>query len=252
MGSTTILEVKNLMVFFENAIAINNISLHLREGEFGAVLGSNGAGKTTLLNTISGLILDIKTKEQRRGGERITIFGEVWFEGQDVSVLPSWDRARRGMVLVRERHPVFTQSSVEENLRIATVSRRDAEVDKDIEKVYQLFPRLKDLRRRKAGFCSGGEQQMLMMAMALMVRPKLLLLDEPLLGLAPALQRELIDTLCRIRESGVTILIAEQFARPLLPRIDRAYVIENGMLVIEGTGEELMDNPEVKSAYFGV
>jgi len=245
------LEVKNLMVFFENALAINNLSLEVQQGEIVGVLGSNSAGKTTLMNAISGLLIDIKTKEDRRGGVRITVNGEIRFEGEDIINIKPAERVRRGIVLSQERHPIFPDSSVGENLRIATYLRRDSEVSKSYEFVYSVFPHLKELRRRRAGFCSGGEQQMLVIGMALMAKPRLFLMDEPLLGLSPAMQKDLIHTIRQIRDEGITVIVTEQFARPLLPIIDRGYVIENGILVLTGTGRELMDNPEVKAAYFG-
>ena len=246
------LETKNLMVFFENALAINDLSLEIREGEIVGVLGSNSAGKTTLMNTISGLIIDIKRKEDRRGGERITVLGEVRFEGEDITNTEPDQRVKKGIVLSRERHPVFPDSSVEENLRIATYLRRDSEIKKTFDFVYSVFFHLKGLKNRKAGFCSGGEQQMLAIGMALMTKPRLLLMDEPLLGLSPVLQRDLTRAIKQIREEGVTILVTEQFARPLLPIIDRGYVIESGILALFGTGQELMNNPEVRAAYFGI
>ncbi len=246
------LETKNLMVFFENALAINDLSLEVRKGEVVGVLGSNSAGKTTLMNVISGLMIDIKRKEDRRGGERITVLGEVRFEGEDITNAEPDSRVKKGIVLSRERHPIFPDSTVEENLRIAAYLRRDSEIKKTADFVYTVFFHLKEIRKRKAGFCSGGEQQMLSIGMALMTKPRLLLMDEPLLGLSPLLQRDLTRAVRQIREEGVTILLTEQFARPLLPIIDRGYVIENGILVLFGTGKELMDNPEVKAAYFGV
>jgi branched-chain amino acid transport system ATP-binding protein len=246
------LEVKNLMVFFENALAINDLSLEVRKEEIVGVLGSNSAGKTTLMNTISGLIMDIKKKEDRRGGERITMLGEIKFEGEDITNTEPDERVKKGIVLSRERHPIFPDSSVEENLRIATYLRKDSEVKKSFDSVYTIFFHLKEIRKRKAGFCSGGEQQMLTIGMALMTKPRLLLMDEPLLGLSPILQKDLTRAIKQIRGEGVTLLVTEQFARPLLPIIDRGYVIENGILVLFGTGKELMENPEVKAAYFGV
>lgn len=246
------LEVKNLMVFFENALAINDLSLEVRKGEIVGVLGSNSAGKTTLMNTISGLIIDIKKKEDRRGGERITVLGEIGYEGRNITNTSPDERVKKGIVLSRERHPIFPDSTVEENLKIATYLRRDHEVKKRFDFVYTVFFHLKEIRKRKAGFCSGGEQQMLAIGMALMTKPRLLLMDEPLLGLSPVLQRDLTRAIKQIRGEGVTILVTEQFARPLLPIIDRGYVIENGILILFGTGKELMDNPEVKAAYFGV
>jgi branched-chain amino acid transport system ATP-binding protein len=246
------LEVKNLMVFFENSLAINDLSLEVQKEEIVGVLGSNSAGKTTLMNMISGLMIDIKRKEDRRGGERITVLGEVRFEGEDITNTEPGKRVKKGIVLSRERHPIFPDSSVEENLRIATYLRRDSGIKKTFDFVYSVFFHLKDIKKRKAGFCSGGEQQMLSIGMALMTKPRLLLMDEPLLGLSPVLQRDLRRAIKQIQGEGVTILVTEQFARPLLPIIDRGYVIENGIPVLSGTGKELMDNPEVKAAYFGI
>jgi branched-chain amino acid transport system ATP-binding protein len=246
------LEVKNLMVFYENALGVNNLSLEIRKGETVGVLGSNSAGKTTLMNTISGLLIDMKRKEDRRGGERITILGELRFEGEDILYTEPTSRVKKGIVLSRERHPIFRDSDVKENLKIGGYLRKGDEVRKGIEFVFEVFPPLKELRSRKAGLLSGGEQQMLAIGMALVARPKLLLMDEPLLGLSPALQAELVRAIKNVRQQGFTILVTEQFARPLLPIIDRGYVIENGTLVLTGTGQELMDNPEVKAAYFGI
>ena len=247
------LEVKNLMVFFENALALNDFSMNVDEGEIVGAIGSNSAGKTTLMNTISGLIIDMKIKEQRRGGERITIYGEIIFKGEDITETEPYKRVKKGLVLSRERHPIFPESDVLENLKIAGHQRKKHERKEMFDYVFDLFPALTDLKRRKAGFLSGGEQQMLAIAMALITKPTLLLLDEPLLGLSPLMQQMLIKAIINLRnESGITILITEQFARPLLPVIDRGYVLENGMLTLSGTGTELMDNPEVKAAYFGI
>ena len=247
------LNVKDLIVFYENAIAVNDLSMEVREGQIVGVIGSNSAGKTTLMNTLSGLIWDMLIKEQRKGGERITVMGQVSFMGEDISKLPAYRRAQQGIVLCRERHPIFPDSSVVENLKIAGYLRSRADVERGIELSFELFPNLNRHRRRKAGFLSGGEQQMLAIGMAMMVGPKLLLLDEPLLGLSPAMQNQVVEAIKDVRRhTGVTLVIAEQFARPLLPWLDFAYVIENGMLTLTGPGPELMDNPEIKSAYFGV
>lgn len=247
------LTVDKLMVFYENAIAINELSIEVNRGEIVGIIGSNSAGKTTLMNTISGLLLDTRLKEQRKGGERITIFGRISFLERDISEVWADERVKLGIVLCRERHPVFSESDVEENLKIASYLTPRAEMRENIEYIYKIFPALVPLRKRKAGFLSGGEQQMLAIGMSLMAKPKLMLLDEPLLGLSPAIQVKLIESIVTIRkEAGVTILICEQFARPVLPIIDRGYVLENGMLTLHGTGEELYNNPEIKAAYFGV
>ncbi|MGQ9646949.1 MAG: ABC transporter ATP-binding protein [Thermodesulfobacteriota bacterium] len=247
------LKVDKLLIFYENALAINNLSIHINEREIVGVVGSNSAGKTTLMNTISGLLTDTKIKEERKGGERITILGRILFIDKDITETWADERVKMGIVLCRERHPVFVESDVEENLKIASFLLAKKESKEMMSFVYQLFPALVPLKRRKGGFLSGGEQQMLAIGMALMVRPKLLLLDEPLLGLSRGIQVKLIEAIVKIRnEAGVTILVCEQFARPILPIIDRGYVLENGMLTLQGTGSELYDNPEVKAAYFGV
>ena len=241
------------MVFYENAIALNDFSMTVNAGQIVAVIGSNSAGKTTLMNTISGLIIDTKIKEQRKGGERITLYGKIVFDGKDITEMHPSDRVKQGMVLCRERHPIFPESDLVENLKIAGYLRTRAEVSDTIEYIFDLFPTLLRLKTRKAGFLSGGEQQMLTIGMALVVKPKLLLLDEPLLGLSPVMQKTLVDAILKIRsEAGLTIIVTEQFARPILPVIDHGYVLENGMLSLDGPGLELMENPEVKAAYFGV
>jgi branched-chain amino acid transport system ATP-binding protein len=164
-----------------------------------------------------------------------------------------FERVSRGLVLSRERHPIFAESDVAENLKIAGHRAKRSDLIQRMKEVYAIFPALNSLKKRKAGFLSGGEQQMLAIGMALILKPDLLLLDEPLLGLSPMMQTMLVDAITNLRqESDITILITEQFARPILPIIDRGYVIENGMLALSGTGEELMDNPEIKSAYFGI
>jgi branched-chain amino acid transport system ATP-binding protein len=246
------LEVKNLMVFFENALALNDFDLEVHKGEIVAVLGSNSAGKTTLMNTISGLIVDMKKKEDRRGGERITVLGELNYEKEDILSMKPSERVKRGIVLSQERHPVFRDSDVLENLKIAGYLQNRREVRERIAFIFQLFPLLRDLKKRKAGLLSGGEQQMLAIGIALVAKPRLLLMDEPLLGLSPLLQADLARAMRDIRQEGITVLVTEQFARPLMPIIDRGYVIENGMLVFTGKKHELMDNPEVKAAYLGV
>lgn len=246
------LTVSNLMVFFENALALNDFSMEVKEGELIGILGPNSAGKTTLMNSISGLLVDIRTKELRKGGERISIYGTITYEGDDITWMDPSERVKRGIVLCRERHPVFKESSVMENLRIAGYLQPKAHIREVIHYGLELFPNLKRLRHKKAGFISGGEQQMLAILMTLVAKPRLFLLDEPLLGLSPMIQKMVMETVLKLRKDlSLTVLITEQFARPVLPVIDRGYVIENGILTVKGTGQELMDNPEVKAAYLG-
>ncbi|MBI2359079.1 MAG: ATP-binding cassette domain-containing protein [Deltaproteobacteria bacterium] len=246
------LEVRDLMVFYENGLAINGVSLAVERGELVGVLGSNGAGKSTLMYTISGIILDRKLKEERRGGERITVFGEIVHRGEEITGLKASMRVRRGIVLCPERRRVFPESSVLENLKIGAYLRDRSEQREMLEYTWRLFPNLHRLRSRAAGFLSGGEQQMLAIGRALMAKPELLLLDEPLLGLAPAVQLKVIEAIRNIRELGITVLVADQYARPLLPIIDRGYVLESGSITLTGSGAELRENPDVRAAYFGV
>jgi len=247
-----LLEVKGLLVFYENALAVNDLSLSVNEGEVVGVFGSNSAGKTTLLNTIAGLTLHLRQREQRRGGMRITLGGRILFRGEPVEGLSPRARVERGIVLCRERHPVLKDNTVEENLRLGGYLRPAGEVKRGLEEAYQLFPPLVALRRRKAGMLSGGEKEMVAIGTALVARPRLLLMDEPLLGLSPLMQGEVVRAAREISRRGVTVLVSEQYARPVMPIVDRGYVIENGSLVVSGTGAELLQNPEVKSAYFGV
>ena len=246
------LSVQDLMVFYENGLAVNNVSLNVRESEIVGLLGSNGAGKSTLMYTISGIILDRKIKEERRGGEKITVVGKVSYRGRDIGGLKPSLRVKEGIVLCPERRRIFPESSVLENLKIGATLRSRSEAKETLAYVWELFPSLFQLRGRTAGFLSGGEQQMLAIGRALMAKPRLLLLDEPLLGLAPALQIKVIEAIRNIGQLGITVLVADQYARPILPIIDRGYVIESGSITVEGTGKELMNNPHVRAAYFGI
>jgi branched-chain amino acid transport system ATP-binding protein len=246
-------KIKNLMVFYENAIAINNVSMRCEAGKITAVFGSNSAGKSTLMYAISGIILDVKRKEEMKGGERITVAGEMKFNGEDIINVKPSDRARKGIVLCPERRRIFPESSVLENLKIGGYLASKSQGKETLDYVFTLFPALKKLHGRQGGFLSGGEQQMLAIGRALMAQPKLLLLDEPLLGLSPAIEARLAQAIKEIKEKlGITILIAEQYARPILPIVDYGYVLENGGSVLEGTAQELIDNPDVKEAYFGI
>ncbi len=246
-------EAFELMVFYENMIALNNVSITCDDGKIIGIFGSNSAGKSTLMYAISGIILDIKRKEEMRGGERISVFGRVFFNGRDVTAVKPHKRARAGIVLCPERRRIFPESSVMENLKIGSYLTNAHETKENLDYVLDLFPRLKDHLKRQGGFLSGGEQQMLAIGRALMASPKVLLLDEPLLGLSPAYQEIVINGTKAIRDSkGISIIVTEQYARPVMPIIDYGYILENGSSVLMGTREELLDNPDVKSAYFGV
>lgn len=246
------LEIKNLMVFYENALALNNVTFTSREGEITGVFGPNGAGKSTLMFTISGIILDMKKTEIMMGGERITILGEIQFRGEDIINIKPSERTRKGIVLCPERRRIFPESSTLENLKIGGYLATRQEAKRTLEYVFNLFPALKDLKNREGGFLSGGEQQMLAIGRALMAQPKLLLLDEPLMGLSPAIQSRLVQAVKEINEkTGITILITEQYAQPIFPIIHYGYVMEKGTIVMAGTAKELTDNPHVKAAYLG-
>ncbi len=237
MEKKVLLEVKDLIVFFENAIAVNSLSINVSEGEIVALFGPNSSGKTTVLNAISGILLDVKKKKERMSQERITIKGKIVFDGEEITWIPPYIRARKGIIISRS---VFSESSVEENLLISGYLLDRKRLKERMDFVYSLFPHLKEIRKRKAGLLSGGEQKMLSISMALIPCPKLLLLDEPLFGLSPGMFESLLDAIRKIKEEGTSVLIAEQFAIPVLPLIDRGYVIENGSLVIQGKREDLI------------
>ena len=247
------LEAKGLMVFYENMLALNNVSIRCRENEIVGVFGANSAGKSTLMYTLSGIMEDIRKKEQMAGGERITVLGEIKYMGKDISDLKPSQRARSGLVLCPERRRIFKESSVIENLHIGGYLATPSQAKETLEYVFKLFPPLIKLRKRIGGFLSGGEQQMLAIGRALMAQPRLLLLDEPLLGLSPLMQSILVKATREIRnQKGISILVTEQYARPVIPIVDFAFVLENGAAVLEGKREELLSNPDVRSAYFGV
>ena len=247
------LEAKRLMVFYENMLALNNISIKCDDNQIVGVFGANSAGKSTLMYALSGIMLDIQKKELMAGGERITLRGDVIFQDRDIMKLKPSLRAKAGIILCPERRRLFKESSVLENLRIGGYLATKAQAKQTMEYVMEVFPALQKLRNRSSGFLSGGEQQMVAIGRALMAQPKVLLLDEPLLGLSPLMQSTLIKATKVIQaEQQIAVIISEQYARPVFPIVDYAYILENGAAVMEGTRDELMDNPDVKSAYFGV
>ena len=249
------LEVTDLMLFYENMLAVNNVSLKCKDSQIVGVFGATSAGKSSLMYAISGLILDIQKKEMMKGGERITVLGKIMFNGEEITRLKPSERAGLGLILCPERRRIFAESSTLENLKIGAYLADKEQARKTLDYVFSIFPPLADrkIQKRAGGFLSGGQQQMLAVGRALMAQPKLLLLDEPLLGLSPAIQSALVDAVKQIRdETGISVIITEQYARPILPIIDYGYIIENGSLVLEGTREELIANPDVHAAYFGV
>ncbi len=246
-------EAKGLMVFYENMLALNNISIRCQEGQIVGVFGANSAGKSTLMYTLSGIMQDIKKKEEMAGGERITLMGEVFYRGTNIMALKPSQRARQGIILCPERRRIFPESTVLENLKMGGYLANSTQIKETLEYVFKIFPALVPLRKREGGFLSGGEQQMLAIGRALMAQPKILLLDEPLMGLSPLVQALLVRSIKNIRDDrGVSVIVSEQYARPLLPIVDYAYILENGAAVMEGTKTELMDNPDVRAAYFGI
>lgn len=247
------LEASGLMVFYENMLALNNVSIRCGENQIVGVFGANSAGKSTLMYALSGIMLDIRKKEEMAGGERITLSGSIRYQGREIENVKPSRRAKMGIVLCPERRRIFKESSVLENLKIGGYLATKAQAKETLDYVFKVFPALDKLKTRLGGFLSGGEQQMLAIGRALMAQPKILLLDEPLLGLSPLMQTLLMRTTREIRdERKISILITEQYARPVFPIVDYAFILENGSAVLEGTSEELMDNPDVKAAYFGV
>lgn len=232
------LEIKNLVVSYGMIEAIKGISFHVNDGEIVTLIGSNGAGKTTTMHAISGLI---KPSE-----------GSITLNGTDLIKTPSHKIVTLGLAQVPEGRRVFAEQSVKENLLLGAYYRKDkAEIEKDLKYVYDLFPRLRERENQPAGTLSGGEQQMLAMGRALMARPKILLLDEPSMGLSPLLVKEIFRIIEEINRKGTTILLVEQNAKMALAIADRAYVLETGKITLEGTGEELSASEQVRKAYLG-
>jgi branched-chain amino acid transport system ATP-binding protein len=247
------LEATDLMVFYENMLALNNVNIRCEDNKIVGVFGANSAGKSTLMYTLSGIMEDIRKKEEMAGGERITVVGHIHYKGEDISDLKPSARARKGLILCPERRRIFRESTVLENLKIGGYLATPAQARDTMDYVFKLFPALVKLKKRVGGFLSGGEQQMLAIGRALMAQPALLLLDEPLLGLSPLMQAILIRATKVIRdEKSISIIVTEQYARPVLPIVDYAFILENGAAVMEGTRQELLNNPDVRAAYFGV
>jgi branched-chain amino acid transport system ATP-binding protein len=233
------LEIKDLHVHYGKIEAIKGVSVTVNEGEIVTLIGANGAGKTTMLKTISGL--------------RPVSSGQIIFNGEDISKMPAHKRADLGLAQAPEGRGIFVGMSVLENLEMGKYNRKDrkAEMDEDLEKVFHLFPRLKERISQVGGTLSGGEQQMLAIGRALMARPKVLLLDEPSMGLAPLMIANIFNIITEINKTGVTILLVEQNAQQALQRAHRAYVLEVGHVVKEAKASDLLNDPAVRAAYLG-
>ena len=232
------LEVKDLEVYYGMIQAIRGISFEVNEGEIVSLIGANGAGKTTILQTITGLLSPKK--------------GSVLFEGKEITKIPAHKIVSLGMAHVPEGRRVFAQLSVYQNLKMGAYTRKDKdELEKTLETVYKRFPRLEERKNQLAGTLSGGEQQMLAMGRALMSHPRIILMDEPSMGLSPILVNEIFDIIQSVSASGTTVLLVEQNAKKALSIADRAYVLETGNIVMTGDAKELMNDDSIKKAYLG-
>ena len=233
-----LLEVKNLEVYYGVINALKGISFEVNEGEIVTLIGANGAGKTTTMQSIMGLIHPKN--------------GEIIYDGKSVVGIPSHKIVRMGMTQVPEGRRIFSELNVYENLMMGAYTNKDrASIKRDLEEIYTLFPRLEERKTQMAGMLSGGEQQMLAMGRALMSHPKLLMLDEPSMGLAPILVSQVFDMIKHLNQTGTTILLVEQNAEKALSIADRAYVMETGSITLSGTGEELAKSEKVREAYLG-
>ena len=234
----SMLEVNDLQVYYGMIHAIKGVSFHVNEGEIIALIGANGAGKTTILHTITGLIAP-------KGGQ-------VVFEGKDITKTPAHKIVELGMAHVPEGRRVFAQLSVYQNLKMGAYTRSDKnEIEESLEMVYKRFPRLEERKNQMAGTLSGGEQQMLAMGRALMSKPRIILMDEPSMGLSPILVNEIFDMIQSVSASGTTVLLVEQNAKKALAIADRAYVLETGKISLDGNAKDLLNDDSIKKAYLG-
>jgi branched-chain amino acid transport system ATP-binding protein len=234
---TAMLEVKDLKVSYGKILAVKKISFSVEEGQVVTLIGTNGAGKTTTLRTISGLIRPSS--------------GEILFQGKRIDAVAAHEIVALGVAHSPEGRKIFPKMTIEENLLLGAFARRDGEIKKDLEAAYELFPILGERRSQLAGTFSGGEQQMLAMSRAMMSRPKLLMLDEPSMGLSPLMMKVIMQTVKKLQSQGTTILLVEQNAQAALSLADHGYVLEVGKIVIRGTGKDLLVNDDVRKAYLG-
>jgi branched-chain amino acid transport system ATP-binding protein len=238
MENGALLSIQDLHVAYGNILALQGISLEVREGEIVTLIGANGAGKSTLLRAISGIV-PVRS-------------GRITFAGSDLNTVPAHRIVEMGVAHVPEGRGIFANLTVLENLKLSTWSRKDRkELHRDFQRVFDIFPRLAERQEQLAGTLSGGEQQMLAVGRALMTRGRLVLLDEPSMGLAPVLVREIFQTIREINAAGTTILLVEQNARQALKLAHRGYVLETGRITVAGSAKELLDDPAVKGAYLG-
>ena len=234
---TAMLEIEDLEVAYGKIKAVKGISFSVDEGQVVSLIGTNGAGKTTTLRTISGLLRPSS--------------GSIRFQGQDITKVPAHQILTLGLAHSPEGRRIFPRLTVEENLLLGAFARRDGEIRKDVQAAYDLFPILGERSKQPAGTFSGGEQQMLAMGRAMMSRPKLLMLDEPSMGLSPLMMKRIMSTVTTLQQQGTTILLVEQNAQAALKRANKGYVLEVGKIVLEGTGKELLSSDEVRKAYLG-
>lgn len=232
------LKIENLSAGYGDVVVLRRINLEVSEGQIVALIGANGAGKTTTLKTVSGLLRPSK--------------GKIFFEGKPIHNWPSYRTVKAGLIHVPEGRNLFRQMTVQENLELGSFRRGRGARNTNLEKVFSTFPKLRERKEQTAGTLSGGERQMLAIGRALMSEPKLLMLDEPSLGLAPLIVRDIFHTIQNIREEGTTILIVEQNAVQTLKMADYGYVLENGEVVLSGSGEDLLENEEIRTAYLGL
>jgi len=235
--ATTLLKVSALKVAYGGIQAVKGVSFEVREGELVSLIGANGAGKTTTLKAITGL--------------QPVAAGEIEYLGRKIKGQGAWDLVKQGLVMVPEGRGTFTRMTITENLQMGAFVRSDREVDSDIENVFTIFPRLKERRHQLAGTMSGGEQQMLAMGRALMARPKVLLMDEPSMGLSPIMVDKIFEVVKQVYDQGVTVLLVEQNASRALQLADRGYVMESGLITMSGDAKVMLSDPKVRAAYLG-
>ena len=237
MTDDILLKITDLKVAYGGIQAVKAVSLEVRQGELVSLIGANGAGKTTTLKAITGL--------------QAVADGDIHFMGQSIKGKGAWDLARQGLVMVPEGRGTFARMTIVENLQMGAYLRKDSEIEADIERIFAIFPRLKERSKQLAGTLSGGEQQMLAMGRGLMARPKLLLLDEPSMGLSPLMVDKIFEVISDIHSQGVTLLLVEQNASRALQLANRGYVMESGEVTISGEGRALLLDPQVRAAYLG-